>query len=412
MRSLLAMIAFAACACPRAAPAPSPVPVEVDAMPTPVTRPATPPAPATNDCQHGLLALAAGELTVWNGADGCTRADVDHVFGGTGRADSWGSFGPEQSYKVGQRYVKVSYKGRGRPCPVAAAESRKRLAGSETRRPCGRDTRPCGGDEMRFLLLVCLIGCAKEQATPEAQPPPGPAAAGPVAREIIAGTPTYWPEAKLWVAIAERPDHVQVVAGPTQRELRDVTGARMDERYIEIDDVFALTPSADGMVVARDTHGLGDGTRAVMLLVLDGSQPKVARRWTGLTGEVAPMERGLPPSRAAAVAPEVASPPPAQLVLDLVERHPGEAQLVTYQQAIAVDVAGGAFTLPYDADEATLTLSPAGEKIVARLSTAANVAKNCEALLVASDPSTRTGLRVVDRWRGDCTSAAPFEPAE
>jgi hypothetical protein len=59
--------------------------------------PTAPQAPA-NNCQLALVALADGRLDGWNGTDGCTRADVEHVFGTTGQPDIAGGLGLRQQY--------------------------------------------------------------------------------------------------------------------------------------------------------------------------------------------------------------------------------------------------------------------------------------------------------------------------
>jgi len=85
----LVLITLIACG-----PTPTPKPPEKPTMPTLKTQP----QPPTTDCQRALLALADGKLDGWHGADGCTRADADRVFGSFGKPDEPGLFGKAQDY--------------------------------------------------------------------------------------------------------------------------------------------------------------------------------------------------------------------------------------------------------------------------------------------------------------------------
>jgi len=73
----------------------------------------SPPRVPDDGCQRALLALANGELAVFRGTDGCTRADADRAFGVTGRADEHGLFGKQQTYRVTglgwERYLQIAF---------------------------------------------------------------------------------------------------------------------------------------------------------------------------------------------------------------------------------------------------------------------------------------------------------------
>ncbi|HUJ59292.1 MAG TPA: hypothetical protein VLX92_12390 [Kofleriaceae bacterium] len=50
--------------------------------------PAAAPQPPVTACERALAAFADGDVAAWHGADGCRRADADHVFGATGACDA------------------------------------------------------------------------------------------------------------------------------------------------------------------------------------------------------------------------------------------------------------------------------------------------------------------------------------
>jgi hypothetical protein len=110
-----ALVAIAAgvaacCGTPRepAEPTPDPASTQEPA----VTRSASPPRPPETACQRALVALADGRVAEWTGTDGCTRADVDHVFGASGEPDEPGQFGAAQRYPArpgAPRGLTVSY---------------------------------------------------------------------------------------------------------------------------------------------------------------------------------------------------------------------------------------------------------------------------------------------------------------
>lgn len=109
MRRSIVLVALAACG-------PHPTPHPEIHVTSPSTPPASPPQPPTNPCQHALVALADGRLDAWPGADGCTRADADRVFGATGKPDEPGLFGKAQDYPArpgAPHGLEIDYSDRG-----------------------------------------------------------------------------------------------------------------------------------------------------------------------------------------------------------------------------------------------------------------------------------------------------------
>lgn len=268
-------------------------------------------------------------------------------------------------------------------------------------------------EQLLVLLPVLIASCSKGDAArrerdpaPSAAPVAAPAPAATAAPALIAGTRVAWPTDApgSWVGIAERGGMLRVVAGTGNGTVRDVTGATFEDEYIEIDDTFQLTPSGKTLIVARSMHKLTEAYREVFLLSAEGGEVRVAQRWSGLEGQSAPFEPQAPRPPAEDAGRSNAVPRTVQ-----VETRGGKARLVAVDDTgRAIDVRGGTFAMDYDPDSNTITYETVGSRVIARMSTAENIADNCEALLVAPEDNVP---RVVERWRGDCAARAPFERA-
>lgn len=269
--------------------------------------------------------------------------------------------------------------------------------------------------QQRLLILLpaLIASCSKGDAArmerepaPAAAPAPAPAPATTAVPPLIAGTRVAWPTDApgRWVGIAERGGMLRVVAGTANGAVRDVTGATFEDEYVEIDDTFQITPSGNTLIVARSMHKLTEAYREVFLLAADGGEVRVAQRWSGLEGQRAPFEPRAPQSPARGVDRADAVPRTVQ-----VETRGGKARLVAVDETgRAIDVRGGTFGMDYDPESNTITYETVGSRVIARMSTAENIADNCETLLVAPEDKVP---RVVERWRGDCAARAPFDRA-
>lgn len=258
----------------------------------------------------------------------------------------------------------------------------------------------------RLLCVLVMFGCSKAESreaapTPKAVAPtaPAPAVAAPpapavaAAPSLIDGTRVDWPAgAGRWIAIANRGGALQVVAADATGSVREVTDARFEDEYIEVDDKFRLTAVGANLVVARSSYKGSASYREVLLLAPD--PVRVIERWSGLEGESAPFE---PSSLRSSDTFTWSRGSITQTFA--VETEGTKARLVWVDAAARVqDIAGGTFALDYVADEVSVSFEAKGDRLVARMSTAANVANNCEQLLVAAANGTP---RVMSR--GACT---------
>lgn len=259
-----------------------------------------------------------------------------------------------------------------------------------------------------------MFGCSKAESR-EAAPAPKPVAPTPAVAEpaipapsLVPGTRVDWPVGSGgWVAVANRGGVLHVVVSDADGVMRDVSNSLFEDEYIEVDDSFQMTKSGDKLIVARSMHKMTEAYREVFLLAPDPI--RVAERWSGLEGQSAPFEAPSPALPADSVA---WAHGPITATISLATKGT-KARLVALDGGSrSADIPGGAFTMDYDADSITLAYEVIGDRLVARMSTAENVANNCERLLVAAPASAKATPRVIERWRGECSARAPFEPAE